>query len=162
MPGQPGLRHRVGGLEKADVTGEVSHDPFNHEIMVLTREEKVKRVANYIPKQKVIGDEKGDLLVVGWGGTFGALFTAVNELREEGKNISLAQFNFINPLPKNTAEVFSNFKTIVVCELNLGQFARYLRSEYPQFHYIQYNKIQGLPFMIYELKQKFTEILEEI
>lgn len=162
IPGQPGLRHRVGGLEKADVTGEVSHDPFNHEIMVLTREEKVKRVANYIPGQKVIGDESGDLLVVGWGGTFGALFTAVNELREEGKNISLAQFNFINPLPKNTAEVFSKFKNIIVCELNLGQFARYLRSEYPQFHYLQYNKIQGLPFMIYELKQKFTEILEEI
>ncbi|MBN1950183.1 MAG: 2-oxoacid:acceptor oxidoreductase subunit alpha [Bacteroidales bacterium] len=162
VPGQKGLRHRIGGLEKADVTGEVSHDPMNHEIMVLSRQEKVERVANYLPEQEIIGKKRGDLLVIGWGGTYGALNTAVRELQEEGKNISLVQFNFINPLPKNTNEILKGFKKRIVCELNMGQFAFYLKSKYSQFDYIQYNKIQGLPFMISELKSKFNEILEEI
>lgn len=161
FPGQEGLRHRVGGLEKTDVTGEVSHDPMNHEIMTLTRAEKVERVVNWIPKQKVIGKEKGDLLVVGWGGTYGALVSAVNELQDENRAISLAQFNYINPLPKNVNEIFSNFKKIIVCELNLGQFAYHLRSKFPKYNYLQFNKIQGLPFLISELKAKFIEILEE-
>ncbi len=161
VPGQEGLRHRIGGLEKTDVTGEVSYDPFNHEIMTLIRDEKIKRVANRIPKQKVIGEKSGDLLVVGWGGTYGALITAVTELQDENKNLSMAQFNYINPLPLNTEEIFGNFKKIIVCELNLGQFANYLRSKFPQFTYLQFNKIQGLPFLISELKQKFNEILEE-
>lgn len=161
VPGQEGLRHRIGGLEKTDVTGEVSYDPFNHEIMALIRDEKIKRVANRIPKQKVIGEKSGDLLVVGWGGTYGALITAVTELQDENKNLSMAQFNYINPLPLNTQEIFGNFKRIIVCELNLGQFANYLRSKFPQFTYLQFNKIQGLPFLISELKQKFNEILEE-
>jgi 2-oxoglutarate ferredoxin oxidoreductase subunit alpha len=162
IPGQEGLRHRIGGLEKADVTGEVSHDPLNHEIMVLTRNEKVERVADYIPEQTIYGKKRGDLLVIGWGGTFGALNTAVKELQNEGKCISLVQFNYINPLPKNTRQILKGFKKRIVCELNLGQFALYLRSKYPQFDYIQYNKVQGLPFMISELKYKFNEILEEI
>jgi 2-oxoglutarate ferredoxin oxidoreductase subunit alpha len=161
LPGQEGLRHRVGGLEKTDVTGEVSHDPINHEIMTLTRAEKVQRVANRIPKQKVIGKQKGDLLVVGWGGTYGALVAAVNELQQENKMISLAQFNYINPLPENVDEIFSNFKKIIVCELNLGQFVYHLRSKFPKYNYLQFNKIQGLPFLISELKTKFIEILEE-
>lgn len=162
IPGQEGLRHRVGGLEKADVTGEVSHDPLNHEIMVLTRDEKVERVANYIPEQELIGKKRGDLLVIGWGGTYGAILTAIKELQEEGKSVSFAQFNYINPLPKNTKEILKGFKKRIVCELNLGQFATYLRSKHPQFDYLQYNKVQGLPFMISELKAKFNEILEEI
>jgi 2-oxoglutarate ferredoxin oxidoreductase subunit alpha len=162
MPGQEGLRHRIGGLEKADVTGEVSHDSLNHEIMVLTRAEKVERIANHIPEQKIIGKKRADLLVIGWGGTYGALLTAVKELQDEGKSISFAQFNYINPLPKNTKEILKGFKKRIVCELNLGQFATYLRSKHPQFDYLQYNKIQGLPFMISELKAKFNEILEEI
>jgi 2-oxoglutarate ferredoxin oxidoreductase subunit alpha len=162
VPGQEGLRHRVGGLEKADVTGEVSHDPLNHEIMVLTRAEKIERIANYIPEQEIIGKKRGDLLVIGWGGTYGALITAVNELQNEGKSISFAQFNYIEPLPKNTKEILKGFKKRIVCELNLGQFATYLRSKHPQFDYLQYNKVQGLPFMISELKAKFNEILEEI
>ena len=161
LPGQEGLRHRIGGLEKTDVTGEVSHDPMNHEIMTLTRAEKVERVANRIPKQKVIGKEKGDLLVVGWGGTYGALVTAVNELQDENKMISLTQFNYINPMPDNVDEIFSNFKKILVCELNLGQFAYHLRSKFPKYNYLQFNKIQGLPFLISELKAKFIEIMEE-
>jgi 2-oxoglutarate/2-oxoacid ferredoxin oxidoreductase subunit alpha len=162
IPGQEGLRHRVGGLEKEDVTGVVSHDSLNHETMVANRNEKVNRVANYIPKQEVFGPKSGDLLVIGWGGTYGALYTAVKELQEEGCKISLCQFNFINPLPKNTKDIFQNYKKRVVCELNLGQFALFLRSKHPQFDYLQYNKVQGLPFFISELKTKFKEILEDI
>ncbi|MCF8296314.1 MAG: 2-oxoacid:acceptor oxidoreductase subunit alpha [Saprospiraceae bacterium] len=160
-PGTYGLRHRVGGLEKEDVTGIVSHDPLNHEKMTHLREDKVQRVANYIPEQKVIGEEEGDLLVIGWGGTYGAIFTAIKELQAEGKNISFAHFTYIKPLPKNTEEILKKFKRIIVCEINLGQFANYLRSLFPQYHYMQYNKIQGLPFMISELKDKFNQILEE-
>lgn len=162
VPGQEGLRHRVGGLEKADVTGEVSHDPLNHEIMVLTRQEKIDRIANFIPEQEILGKKRGDLLVIGWGGTYGALYTAVKELQDEGKSVSLVQFNYINPLPKNSKDILKGFKKRIVCELNMGQFATYLRSKHPQFDYIQYNKVQGLPFMISELKMKFNEILEEI
>ncbi len=162
IPGQEGLRHRIGSLEKEDVTGFVSHDPLNHEKMVRLREEKVQRVANYIPELKVWGDPTGDLLAVGWGGTYGAMISAVQELQQQGKSISLAQFNYIKPLPKNTEEVLRGFKKIVICELNLGQFAMYLNSLYPQFRYLKYNKIQGLPFMIEELKQKFIQILEGI
>jgi 2-oxoglutarate ferredoxin oxidoreductase subunit alpha len=162
VPGQPGLRHRVGGLEKSDVTGEISHDPMNHQIMVELRAAKVQKVAEFIPKQEVTGPESGDLLVVGWGGTYGALVSAVTDLKDEGKSIALAQFNYINPLPSNTAEIFSSYKKILVCELNLGQFATYLRSKHPQFEYLQYNKVQGLPLFISELKVKFKEVLETI
>ena len=162
IPGQPGLRHRVGGLEKADVTGEVSHDPMNHQVMVEMRDKKVQKVVEFIPKQEVIGSPEGDLLVVGWGGTFGALVSAVNDLHEEEKSVALAHFHYINPLPGNTAEIFSRFKKILVCELNLGQFASYLRSKHPQFEYLQYNKVQGLPLFISELKVKINEVLESI
>lgn len=162
IPGQKNFRHRIGGLEKEDVSGTVSHDPLNHENMVNIRAEKVERVSNFIPKQEIMGEKSGDLLVVGWGGSYGALYTAVKELQNEGYRISLAQFSYINPLPKNTKDVFHNFKNRIVCELNLGQFATYLRSKHPQFDYLQYNKIQGLPFFISELKNKFKEILEEI
>jgi 2-oxoglutarate ferredoxin oxidoreductase subunit alpha len=129
--------------------------------MTMTRAEKIERVADRIPKQEIIGKKKGDLLVVGWGGTFGALITAVNELQKENKKISLAQFNYINPLPLNTGKIFNNFKKILVCELNMGQFANYLRSKFPSHNYLQFNKIQGLPFLISELKAKFKEVLEE-
>jgi len=162
IPGQPGLRHRVGGLEKQDVTGEVSHDPMNHQVMVELRDRKVQKVADFIPEQEVVGPESGDLLVVGWGGSFGALVSAVSDLQDEGKSIALAQFNYINPLPRNTAEVLSGYKKIIVCELNLGQFASYLRSKHPGYEYLQYNKVQGLPLFISELKVKFNEVLESI
>lgn len=161
LPGQEGLRHRVGGLEKADVTGEVSHAPMNHQIMVELREEKVKRVANFVPELEILGKPEGDLLVIGWGGTYGALFTAVSDLQKEGYSISLAQFNYIKPLPKNTSQVMKNFRKRIVCELNLGQFANYLRSMHPEYQYMQYNKVQGLPFMISELKIKLKEALQK-
>jgi len=162
IPGQEGLQHRIGGLEKSDIYGAVSHDPFNHEVMSKYRAGKVQKIENYIPEQKIIGNPKGgELLIIGWGGTFGALNVAVTELREEGYDISLAHFNYIFPLPKNTKEVFSKFKKHLVCELNLGQFVDYLRSQHPEFSYQQYNKIQGLPFFIKELKNKFKKTLEE-
>ncbi len=162
IPGQKGLRHRVGGLEKADVTGEVSHDAMNHQIMVELRQKKVDKVVEDIPEQKVEGPEEADLLVVGWGGTYGALVSAVSDMQKEGKSIALAHFNYINPLPSNTADIFKNYKKILVCELNLGQFASYLRSKHPQFDYLQFNKVQGLPLFISELKAKFNEVLNSI
>ncbi len=162
IPGQPGLRHRVGGLEKENVIGGVSHDPVNHQVMVELREAKVQKVSSFIPKQTVMGADSGDLLVIGWGGTYGALVSAVGDLQGQGKSISLAHFSYINPLPLNTAEVLTGYKKIVICELNLGQFANYLRSKFPKFEYLQYNKVQGLPLFISELKVKFNEILETI
>jgi 2-oxoglutarate/2-oxoacid ferredoxin oxidoreductase subunit alpha len=161
VPGQEGLQHKVGGLEKSDVFGQVSHDPHNHQVMTNHRAEKIRRVERYIPQQDIIGNQDGgELLIVGWGGTFGALNSAVKELRDEGFDISLAQFNYIFPLPTNTSEVFGKFKKRLVCELNMGQFAEYLRSQHPQYTYEQYNKVQGLPFFISELKEKFKQILE--
>lgn len=161
IPGTPGLRHRLGGLEKEDITGNVSQDPLNHQKMTDLRQAKVDRVANYIPDLKVEGDEEGDLLVVGWGSTQGVLLTAVEEMREEGKSVSLAQFKHIMPMPKNVNDVFSKFKKIVVCEINMGQFVNYLRMTHPEFKYEQYNKVQGLPFMVSELKTKFDTLLNE-
>jgi 2-oxoglutarate/2-oxoacid ferredoxin oxidoreductase subunit alpha len=161
LPGTEGLRHRIGGLEKTNIDGNVSTDPLNHELMVNIREDKVMRVANYIPEQEIHGDTTGDLLVVGWGGTEGMLKSAVNQLQAGGHKVSLAQFNYIMPLPKNTAEVFSGFKKILVCELNKGQFVNYLRMTHPEYRYLQYNKVQGLPFHVSELAQVFTKHLEE-
>jgi 2-oxoglutarate ferredoxin oxidoreductase subunit alpha len=128
--------------------------------MVGLRQEKVYRVANYIPELEIYGEPEGELLVVGWGGTYGHLVSAVKDLQTEGKSISLAHFNYIYPLPRNTEEVMKGFKKIVVCELNNGQFIHWLRAEFPQFRYLTYHKVQGLPFLINELKEKFIEILK--
>ncbi len=160
VPGIPGLEHRIGGLEKTD-KGTVSYVPENHEYMVRLRAEKVERVANEIPGLEVYGAKSGDILVVGWGGSYGYLLTAVRELQDEGHKVSLANFNFINPLPKNVKNVFSQFKKIVVCELNMGQFADYLRIKHQEFSYEQLNKIQGLPFTINDIKEKCIKILED-
>lgn len=160
IPGTPGLEHRIGGLEKT-IKGTVSYIPENHEDMVKIREEKVERVAEKIPDLKVYGDESGDLLMVGWGGSFGHLITAVRELQAEGKKVSLANFNYIKPFPKNVREVFTKFKKIVVCEINLGQFADYLRMNYQEFSYEQLNKVQGLPFTVTEIKDKCIKLLED-
>ncbi len=160
-PGTEGLRHRIGGLEKTNIDGNVSTDPLNHQLMVNIREEKVNRVADYIPLQDVVGEESGDLLVVGWGGTHGALLSAVKRMQEEGKKVSFAHFHYIKPLPINTKDIFSKFKKIVVCELNMGQMVNYLRMTHPEFRYYQYNKVQGLPFHVQELADAFTKLLEE-
>jgi 2-oxoglutarate ferredoxin oxidoreductase subunit alpha len=160
VPGVPGLEHRIGGLEKT-IKGTVSYIPENHEQMVKFRDEKVNRVALKIPDQKVYGPESGDLLLVGWGGTQGYLMTAVRELQNEGYSISLVCFSYIYPLPRNVKEIFSRFKKIVVAELNLGQFADYLRIKHQEFNYKQINKVQGLPFTIKEIRDNCIKILEE-
>lgn len=161
IPGTEGLRHRVGGLEKTDIDGQVSTDPLNHEKMVKYRAEKVKRIAKRLPKQDIFGEPEGDLLVVSWGGTKGSVHTAVEFMQSKGKKVSHAHFRYINPLPENTLDVLSGFKKILVCELNMGQFVQYLRMNFPQIPYLQYNKVQGLPFTITELTEKFNEILME-
>ena len=161
IPGTPGLEHRVGGLEKDKVTGNVSYVPENHEYMTNIRAEKVKRVQNYIPDIKTEFAETGDLLVVGWGGTYGSLHSAVKQINEEGYNrIGLAHFNYINPLPKNTKEVLSRFKKVLVCELNNGQFSKILSGEFNGIEFLQYNKIQGLPFGNSELIQEFKKLVQ--
>ena len=150
VPGMAGCEHRVGGLEKTHA-GVISSDPANHELMCRERFEKVQRVANYIPELKVDGAESGKLLVVGWGGTYGHILSAVQEARAEGMEISFAHFDYIMPLPKNTEQVFSKFDKILVCELNAGQFVNYLRGVMPQYKYEQCNKVQGQPFLVQEL-----------
>ena len=159
VPGTPGLEHRIGGLEKT-IKGTVSYIPENHEQMVKTRADKVARVADDIPDLLVFGEKQGDLLLTGWGGTEGYLMTAASELQAEGYNVSQACFNFINPLPKNVREVFSKFKKIAVAELNLGQFADYLRIKFPEFSYYKINKVQGMPFTIKEIKDNCIKILK--
>ena len=150
LPGTPGLEHRVGGLEK-NPAGAVSSDPLVHEQMVAARAEKVARVANYIPDLEIIGNQSGDVLLVGWGGTYGHLYTATKQLLADGANVGFAHFDYINPLPKNTAEVFAKFKKIIVCELNSGQFVDYLRAKHPEFKFAQLNKVQGQPFIVQEI-----------
>lgn len=161
VPGMAGLEHRVGGLEKMDKTGAVSYVPENHEVMSKAREEKVNRVVNLIPDQEILGDEDADLLVIGWGGTYGHLVTAVSEIRREGYKVALTHFNYIKPLPGNTHALLNKFKKHLVCELNMGQFVNYLRMHIPEHNYQQYNKIQGLPFTVKELKDAILKNLEE-
>ncbi len=160
IPGTPALEHRIGGLEKHCRTGAVSHDPANHQTMTELRAEKVARVIDMIPTQEVIGEGEGDLLVVGWGGTKGHLLSAVEKLQADGKRVSLCHFNWIDPLPKGVEEIFSKFEKIVVCELNMGQFAGYLRMNFQKFDFGQYNKVQGLPFTVDELVRYFETLLK--
>ncbi|NWJ52131.1 MAG: 2-oxoacid:acceptor oxidoreductase subunit alpha [Bacteroidetes bacterium] len=161
LPGTDGLRHRVGGLEKENITGNITTDPANHQLMISLRQGKVDKVANFVPEQEVEGDVDADLLVVSWGGTKGTVHTAIREIQAEGKKIAHAHFKYIMPLPRNTSEVLSRYKKIVVCELNMGQFVGYLRMTHPDFKYTQFNKVQGLPFMVSELTNKFNQLLEE-
>ena len=160
IPGTKGLEHRVGGLEKDRVSGNVSYVPENHEYMTKIRAEKIKRVQNYIPDLTTEFTDSGDLLVIGWGGTYGSLHSAVKQINEEGyTNIGYAHFNYINPLPKNTEAVLKQFKKIVVCELNSGQFVKVLKMNFDGLNLTQFNKIQGLPFGNSELIEKFKQLL---
>jgi 2-oxoglutarate ferredoxin oxidoreductase subunit alpha len=159
IPGTPGLEHRIGGLEKQDKTGNVNYEPENHEKMVHLRAEKVERVANDIPLAKVEGDEKGDLLVVGWGGTYGAIRSAVEAKRAEGKSVSHLHLRYVNPLQKNVGEILYNFKHVLVPEINLGQLIKVLRSKY-LVPAVGLNKVQGQPFKSSEIEEKIDAILE--
>ncbi len=148
LPGQRGFEHRVGGLEK-NHAGVLSTDPANHALMVAERAEKVERIARDLPALEILnGPASGKLLVVGWGGTYGHILTAVREI---GEGVSYVHFDYINPLPANTAEVFGKFEKILVCELNSGQFADYLRAKFPGRDIRKFNKIQGQPFLVSEL-----------
>ncbi len=160
IPGTKGYEHRVGGLEKMDLTGNVSYVPENHELMTKYRENKVKNLENIFPDLHVEGDENADLLVIGWGSTYGHITTAIRELNSEGIKVAHTHFNYINPLPKNTKEVFGRYKKHLVCEINLGQFAGYLEMNHPEFDFKKFNKMQGLPFTVVELKEKFTQLIE--
>ncbi len=160
VPGTAGLEHRVGGLEKDRISGNVSYVPENHQYMTDIRAEKVARVQKYIPEIKPEFCSEGKLLVVGWGGTYGSLYSAVKQMNSEGhKNIGLAHFNYINPLPSNTNEVFDKFENILVCELNSGQFVTVLKSRLAGYRYAQFNKVQGLPFGNSELVEQFKQFL---
>lgn len=156
VPGMPGFEHRVGGLEK-NHAGVLSNDPDNHELMVRERAAKVAAVASMIPELKVEGEESGGILIVGWGGTYGHILSAFEELRNEGRKVSFAHFDFICPLPANTEEVFRRFCRIIVCELNSGQFASYLRSMLPGHEYLQCNRIQGQTFLVKDIVDCINE-----
>ena len=160
-PGTEGFMHRLGGLEKDYKTSAISTDPINHEKMVRARQQKIDGIATDIPLLKVSGDSSADLLVVGWGGTYGHLYSAVEAMNAEGKPVAFAHFNYINPLPANTEEILRRYKKVVVCELNNGQFASYLSGKVLGVNFLRYNKIQAQPFMVSELMAHFSKLLEE-
>jgi len=148
--GTPGLMHRVGGLEKSDITGNVDYDPNNHEHMSHVRAQKVANVAEAIPEQDVFGAQEGDVLLLSWGGTFGAVRQAVKKLSEEGRSVGHAHLRYLNPFPRNLGELLERFQTVLVAELNLGQLVQLIRSRF-LVDAQQYNKIQGKPFRVSEL-----------
>jgi 2-oxoglutarate ferredoxin oxidoreductase subunit alpha len=159
VPGTPSRQHRVGGLEKDYTTSAISTDAANHQKMTDTRQAKVDKIADFIPELEVTGDKDADLLIVGWGGTYGHLTEAMEDLRAQGKKVGLAHFQYINPLPKNTKALLEQYKNIVVCEQNLGQFAGYLRMKIPGITLKQYNKVEGQPFVVKDLVEYFNELL---
>jgi 2-oxoglutarate ferredoxin oxidoreductase subunit alpha len=160
VPGTEGFAHRLGGLEKDFETSAISTEPKNHQKMVETRQAKIDKIADFIPELKVVGDEDADLLIVGWGGTYGHLYEAMEDMQEEGKKVALAHFKFINPLPKNTKEVLTRYKKVVVAEQNNGQFATYLSGKIGGFNPYRLNRVNGQPFVVAELVEEFTKILE--
>ena len=161
IPGTEGLTHRLGGLEKDYVTGAISTDPENHEKMVYTRREKIARIADDIPALEVIGDDDADTLLLGWGGTYGHLRTAAQDLCSEGRKVAFTHFRYINPLPSNTGEVLRSYKKVIVAELNTGQFADYLQAKYPDVRIERINKVQGQPFLVEEVVEGVKRIMDE-
>jgi 2-oxoglutarate ferredoxin oxidoreductase subunit alpha len=155
IPGTPGLEHRIGGLEKQNITGNISYDPENHQLMVKIRQEKVDKIAEYIPEQKLDnGAEKGKILVLGWGSTYGAIKSAVTELIAEGHSVSHAHLRYVRPFPKNLGEIIRNFEMVLIPEINNGQLIKIIRDVY----FVDakgYNKIMGVPITK-------TELVEEI
>ena len=159
VPGTPGLEHRIGGIEKADKTGGVSYDPENHHKMTLLRREKIKRIAQDIPPAEVLGEKKGKLLILGWGGTYGTIQTAVSELQAEGKKVSFCHLNYLNPFPGNLGEILRSFETILIPELNMGNLLFLIRAEFEGVHAVGYNRVTGQPFKIREIREKIGSLL---
>ena len=160
IPGTPGFQHRLGGLEKDYNTSAISTDPANHEKMVQARQKKIDLIARNIPDVEVQGNPNADTLLIGWGGTYGHLYTAVEELNNSGKPVAFAHFRYICPLPANTAEVISRYKRVIVAELNNGQFADYLQAKNPMTDIKRINKVQGQPFLVQEIIDGVTKIME--
>ncbi|MDA3861115.1 MAG: 2-oxoacid:acceptor oxidoreductase subunit alpha [Melioribacteraceae bacterium] len=158
VPGTPGLEHRIGGLEKDNISGAVSHDPENHDAMVRIRAQKIQNMQNIIPDLVVDGDQEGEVLVLGWGGTMGSIIEAVNDARKKGMKVSRAQLKYINPFPKNLGEVLSKFEKVIVPENNMGQLAKILRDQF-LVPVIQFNKMRGLPLKTFEITEKIAEVL---
>ncbi len=161
VAGTEGAQHRLGGLEKDAVAGSISNDPANHEKMVNIRREKIARIADDIPSLKIQGDADADTLLIGWGGTYGHLLTAVESLNASGKPVAMAHFRYINPLPANADEIIARYPRVIVAELNTGMFADYLQCRFPGKNIRRINKIQGPPFSAGEVAEKVEKIMEE-
>ena len=160
IPGTAGLEHRIGGLEKEDITGNVSYDPVNHEHMIKTRAEKIANIADDIPELSVLGPAEGDLLVIGWGGTYGAITTAVQRCQRKGHNVAAAHLRYLNPMPRNTGEVIKRYKKVLVPELNCGQLRLLLRSMF-LVDAVGLNKVQGRPFLVSEIEETIAQMLSK-
>jgi 2-oxoglutarate ferredoxin oxidoreductase subunit alpha len=158
VPGTPGLEHRIGGLEKADITGNVSYDGANHQKMTLYRAEKVARIAEDIPELQVFGQPEGELLVLGWGSTYGAILTAVQRAQEKGLSVSHAHLRHLNPFPKNLGDVLSRFEKVLIPELNLGQLSLLIRGRF-MVDAATLNKVTGRPLLIREVEDKIYEMV---
>ena len=160
VPGTPGLEHRVGGLEKADISGNVSYDPDNHHRMQVLRQEKIARIAHDIPELAVMGPERGNLLILGWGSTYGAIRSAVERLQAEGQQVAHAHLRYLNPLPRNTEAVLRSYRRVLIPEVNLGQLLLLVRGRF-LIDAIGYNRVRGKPFRIAEIYQEAERILAE-
>jgi len=157
IPGTEGLMHRVGGIEKEDGTGNISYDPENHQKMVNIRSQKVANAAKLLPPQQVVGPQSGELLVLSWGGTYGACLTAVQEAQADGCSVALAHIRYLNPFPSNLGEIISRYKQVLIPELNMGQLRMLIRSRY-LVDAVGFNKVKGKPFTVTELNEKICEM----
>lgn len=157
IPGTPGLMHRVGGIEKEDGTGNISYDPENHQKMVNIRAQKVANAAKLLPPQQVSGPQSGELLVLSWGGTYGACLTAVEQAQKAGRSVAHAHIRYLNPFPSNLGEILSRYEKVLIPELNMGQLRMLIRSRY-LVDAIGYNKVKGKPFTVTELVEKIFEL----
>ncbi|HWO05349.1 MAG TPA: 2-oxoglutarate ferredoxin oxidoreductase subunit alpha, partial [Methylomirabilota bacterium] len=158
-PGTPGLEHRIGGIEKQDVTGNISYDPDNHDHMVRTRAEKVRRVGQEIPPLSINGPATGEVLVVGWGGTYGAITAAVEEAQAEGKAVASVHLRHLNPLPPDLGHILRQYRRVLVPEINSGQLVRILRAEY-LVDAVGFNRVRGLPLASQEIFEAINQLLE--
>ncbi|MCA1634341.1 MAG: 2-oxoglutarate ferredoxin oxidoreductase subunit alpha, partial [Acidobacteria bacterium] len=158
LPGTPGLEHRIGGIEKEHLTGNVNYDPENHHFMVLMRQAKVDRAAQDIPDVEVFGEPTGKVLVLGWGSTYGSITSAVERLQQDGKSVSSAHLRHLNPFPKNLGDVLRSFEKVIIPEMNLGQLATMIRAKY-LVDAVPFSKVKGRPFQIREIVKKVEEYL---
>lgn len=164
VPGTPGLEHRIGGLEKQNITGNISYDPENHQLMVKIRQEKVDKIADHIPEQKIdSGEEKGKVLVIGWGSTYGVIKSAVAELQAQGKSVSHVHLRHLRPFPKNLGDIIKNFDHILIPEINNGQLIKIIRDQY-LVDAKGHNKIMGIPITKHELVEALQNyfIVEQV